>query len=76
MTDEYDDAGWFVLCEDDDGNRYWRGACGPDDKDESEFDVGEPLVLDPAHWPIGTRVETTVPERQSGRQVSGRIGSR
>ncbi len=54
------DAGAFTLDMDDDGLTFWRGG-GPDDKDESRFAPGEPLVLSPEGWPAGTVIMAREP---------------
>lgn len=55
-------AHWRIDVDEDEPERgpFWRGA-GADDKDESIFDPGEPLIMDPRHWPPGTCVVVSEP---------------
>jgi hypothetical protein len=60
--DHFETAHWTVDDDEDEpGNPFWRGA-GSGDKEESIFDPGEPILMRPEHFPIGTRVEVTEPE--------------
>lgn len=56
------DAGQFYLDEDEDtGKRFWRGA-GASDKDESRFNVGESLIMNPDTFEVGTLVKIYEPD--------------
>lgn len=60
------DAGGFRLVVDDEtGKKFWRGA-GTGDKDVTAFDPGDPLVLTPEAWPVGTVVSARVPVDEDG----------
>ena len=55
-------AGRFTLDVDDvTGERFWRGHGGLDDKDETRFDPGQPLILATASWPAGTVISAEEP---------------
>lgn len=59
-VDRFDSA-WFEIKQEDDTRRvYWEGA-GSGDKEGSRLDYGEPLTMDPAHFPVGTRVDVNEP---------------
>lgn len=54
-------SAWFeVDIDDETGELFWRGG-GAGDKDETRFDRGEPLSMDPRHFPVGTRIDVTEP---------------
>lgn len=54
-------SAWFEIEVDDEtGEPFWRGGAAGD-KDESKFDAGEPLTLDPGHFPPGTRIVVEEP---------------
>ena len=54
-------ATWTIRDDDDGDGPYWDGFC-PGDKDGDRLPDGQPLVMYPTHWPVGTRVTTTEPE--------------
>jgi hypothetical protein len=58
---EMHESAWFAVDVDDEtGVPFWRGG-GADDKDETRFEGGEPLVLNPNHFPPGSRVTLDEP---------------
>lgn len=59
----YDSAHWCVDIDEDEPElgHFWRGA-GAGDKDESVFDKGEELTMNPNHFPVGTVVNISEPE--------------
>jgi hypothetical protein len=59
-VDRFDSASYEIKQEDDTGRVYWEGA-GAADKEVSRLDYGEPLTMDPAHFPVGTRIDVNEP---------------
>ena len=60
--ERFESAWWEVRDDEDEpGEPFWYGA-GSGDKEASEFDPGEPLIMDPRHFPVGTRVEISEPD--------------
>lgn len=54
-------SAWFEIRQDDEtGEVYWYGG-GAGDKEATEMSKGEPLIMPPDHWPVGTRVDVTEP---------------
>lgn len=58
--ERYHAAWWEIRVDDETGKPYWYGAWA-DDKEGTRFDEGEPLTLDPNHWPPGTRIDCEEP---------------
>jgi hypothetical protein len=58
--EEYESAWFRVEVDDETGRPSWGGG-GAGDKERTEFGSGEPLVLDPAHFPPGTRIVVIEP---------------
>jgi hypothetical protein len=62
MPEELREIAHFrVDVDDETGKHFWRGA-GTDDKDETQFDLDEPMVMHPRHFPPGTVVQSFEPE--------------
>jgi hypothetical protein len=59
-VDRFGSAWYEIKQEDDTGRVYWEGA-GAGDKGESRLNYGEPLTMDPTHFPVGTRIDVTEP---------------
>ena len=52
----YIDAWYKILIDDETGDKYWSGG-GDGDKDVTNFDNGEPLVIDPGGFEEGTVIK-------------------
>lgn len=56
----YHEAQWRVDKDEESGAHFWRGG-GSGDKDETRFNVGSNLIMDPASFQVGTIVNITEP---------------
>lgn len=60
--DERFHSAWWEIRDDDDDDAgpYWYGYC-EGDKDGDRLGDGEPLKMDPRHFPVGTRIDVEEP---------------
>ncbi len=60
MTPNHE-AQWRVDADEETGQHFWRGG-GSGDKDETRFDLGNHLIMDPTSFAVGTVVNVTEPQ--------------
>lgn len=65
VTHHFDSACWRIDVDEETGEPFWRGS-GSGDKDESQFDHHEPLIMSPNHFPPETFVKVHEPEDDKG----------
>jgi hypothetical protein len=58
--EEYESGQIRIDVDEDSGRPFWRGA-GADDKEETCLGYDQPIMLDPRHFPPGTRVVIVEP---------------